>query len=73
MAAKITGAKLELLSSKNPIINSDIDVDSCVTRALSVREKSNLWKRTDELKKMLVSYGLTDKLSEDNKRLLGII
>jgi CRISPR/Cas system Type II protein with McrA/HNH and RuvC-like nuclease domain len=69
--AKITGADLNLLSSKEPIINPNIDVDACVTRALSVREQSNLWKRISELKKMLISYGLIDKLSDKNKRLLG--
>ena len=70
--AKLTGADLKLLSSKKPIINSHIDVDACITRALSVREQSNLWKRIDELKKMLVSYGLADKLSDSNKKLLGL-
>ncbi len=70
--AKLTGADLKLLSSKKPIINSHIDADACITRALSVREQSNLWKRIDELKKMLVSYGLADKLSDSNKKLLGL-
>lgn len=70
--AKLTGADLKLLSSKKPVINSNIDVDACVTRALSVREQSNLWKRINELKKMLVSYGLADKLSDSNKKLLGL-
>ena len=70
--AKLTGADLKLLSSKKPIINSHIDVDACITRVLSVREQSNLWKRIDELKKMLVSYGLADKLSDSNKKLLGL-
>ena len=70
--AKLTGADLKLLSSKKPIINTNIDVDVCVTRALSVREHSNLWKRIEELKKMLVSYGLVSKLSKENKKLLGL-
>jgi len=70
--AKLTGADLKLLSSKKPIVNSHIDVDACITRALSVREQSNLWKRVDELKKMLVSYGLADKLSDSNRKLLGL-
>ncbi len=69
--ARITGADLNLLSSKKPIVNPNIDVDACVTRALSVREQSSLWKRLSELKKMLVSYGLIDKLSNANKKLLG--
>ena len=69
--AKLTGADLDLLSSKRPIINPKIDVDACITRALSVREQSNLRKRLSELKKMLVSYGLMDQLSKKNKKLLG--
>ena len=70
--AKLTGADLSLLSSKKPIVNSHIDVDACITRALSVREQSSLRKRIDELKKMLVSYGLADRLSDSNKKLLGL-
>ncbi|NQT23785.1 hypothetical protein HQ585_00360 [candidate division KSB1 bacterium] len=69
--AKITGANLELLSSKMPIINTNIDVDACVTRLLMVREQSNLNKRLSELKKLLISYNLVDALSNENKKLLG--
>ena len=69
--AKLTGADLHLLSSKRPVINTSIDVDACVTRVLAVREQSNLWKRVSELKKMLISYGLINKLSQENKQLLG--
>lgn len=69
--ARITGADLTLLTSENAIINSNIDVNKCVTRFLTVREKSNLKKRIAELKKLLVSYDLVEKLSEQNKRLLG--
>lgn len=69
--AQITGADLNLLSSKTPIINTNIDVNACVTRTLSVREKSNLKKRLSELKKMLISYDLIDNLSQDNLKLLG--
>ncbi|OGU61396.1 MAG: hypothetical protein A2V66_15860 [Ignavibacteria bacterium RBG_13_36_8] len=70
--AKITGADLTLLTSEQPIINPNIDVNKCVTRFLTVRERSDLIKRIYELKKMLVSYDLVDKLSEENKKLLGI-
>jgi predicted RNA-binding Zn-ribbon protein involved in translation (DUF1610 family) len=69
--AKITGGDLALLSSTVPIVNPNINVDACVTRALSIREGSNLQKRISELKKMLISYGLMDKLSDENKKLLG--
>jgi len=69
--AKITGANLNLLATKEPVINSNIDVNACVTRLLTVREKSNLPKRISELKKLLLSYDLIGRLSEENMRLLG--
>ena len=69
--AKITGADLSLLSSKDPIVNTNIDVDACVSRYLQVREKSNLKKRISELKKLLESNGIVDKLTDKNKKLLG--
>jgi len=71
--AKITGADLSLLSRIDPIVNPNIDVDKCVSRYLNVREKSNLNKRIKELKKLLEDYNLVDKISEENKRLLGYI
>ncbi len=71
--AKITGADLSLLASKTPIINENFDVNQCVTRYLKVREKSNLVKRIFELKKIIVSYGLNDQLSKDNKKILGLL
>jgi len=70
--AKITGANLNLLSSKKPIINVKIDVNACVRRFLKVREKSNLPKRLEELRKLLIDYDLIDKLSAKNKKLLGL-
>ena len=70
--ARITGANLDLLASQEPIINPNIDVNACVSRFLTVREKSNLSKRINELKKMLLSYGLVDNLSDENKNLLGL-
>ena len=69
--AKITGADLTLISSKTPIINTNIDVDACVKRYLQVREKSHLPKRIGELVKILTDYNLVDKLSAANKKLLG--
>lgn len=70
--AKITGADLTLLTSEKPIVNTNIDVNKCVARFLTVREKSNLKKRIAELKKLLVSYDLIEKISKQNKKLLGI-
>lgn len=71
--ARITGANVDLISSKQPILNHNIDVNMGVQRYLQVREKSDLPKRIKEIKKILQVYELVDKLSEDNKRLLGFI
>jgi len=70
--AKITGAELSLLSSKKPIVNSNIDVNRCVERYLQVRENSHLPKRINELKKIINDYSLKDKLTDENKTLLGL-
>lgn len=69
--AKITGADLGLISSKVPVMNSNIDVNKCVERYLRVREKSNLRKRILELKKIIKNYGLIDRLTLGNKKILG--
>lgn len=71
--ARITGADLNLISSKTPVINTNIDVNKCVERYLQVRENSHLPKRIDELKKIITDYELTDSLTDDNKRMLGFI
>ncbi len=68
---KITGADLELLASRAPILNANVDVDACVDRSLKVREKSDLPKRIRELKWLLAKYKLVSKLSSKNKRMLG--
>jgi len=69
--AKITGADLGLISSKVPVMNNNIDVNKCVERYLRVREKSNLRKRISELKKIIKNYGLIDRLTLGNKKILG--
>lgn len=69
--ASITGANLSLLSSKSPVINSDIDVNKGVERYLNVREGSNLSKRIDEIKKIIIDYSLIDRLTPENRKLLG--
>lgn len=71
--AKITGASLELLSSQNPILNKDIDVNACVEKLLVVRSGSNLSKRIKELKLLLNKHELSDKLSQENRQKLGLI
>jgi len=70
--AKITGANLELISSPKPIINKNINVNNGVTRYLQVREMSDLPKRIKEIKKILEVYQLTNNLSDENKKFLGI-
>lgn len=69
--ANIIGADLELMSSKKPIINPNIDVDACVTRMLTVRSATDISRRIKDLKKLLEDYELVENLSEQNKRLLG--
>jgi len=69
--AKITGADLKLISSKQPIMNHNIDVNKGVERYLQVREKSDLPKRIKEIRKILQVYELVDGLSPENKKLLG--
>ena len=71
----ITGADLQLLTSKKPIINPKItskDVNAGVDNYLSVREKSNLEKRVAEIKKIIIEYNLIDKLTEANRKKLGL-
>lgn len=70
--AKITGANLDLLSKKKPEPNPDIDVDACVSRFLTIRESTDLQKRIQTLKKMLVDYELVSKLSKANRQILGL-
>ncbi len=70
--AKITGADLKLISSKQPIMNHNIDVNKGVERYLQVREKSDLPKRIKEIKKILQVYGLVGGLTKENRKLLGL-
>ena len=69
--ARILGADLALLASKEPIINSKIDVDACVTRMLTVRGATDMTKRIKDLKKLLEDYNLVPQLSDENKKILG--
>ncbi len=71
--ARITGADLTLLSSPEPIYNTNIDPNMAVQRYLhKVRSQSTLNKRVKELKKILTEAKLVDKLSDENKKLLGL-
>lgn len=69
--SRITGANLELISRKTPIINRKINVNKGVERYLQVREASDLPKRIAEIKKILEDYDLVENLSPENKKLLG--
>jgi hypothetical protein len=69
--SRLTGADLNLLASRNPIVNPNIDVDACVSRFLTVREHSNLPKRIAELKGLLVAHGLVANVSAQNRKTLG--
>jgi CRISPR/Cas system Type II protein with McrA/HNH and RuvC-like nuclease domain len=69
--ARISGANIDLISNKLPIMNHNIDVNRGVERYLQVREKSDLPKRIKEIKKILLVYELVDNLSLENKKLLG--
>lgn len=70
--SRISGMSLELLTSPTPIYNDKIDVDGCVSKILNGRSGSDLSKRIKELKDLLEHHNLIDKLSEDNKKILGI-
>ncbi|MCQ2311731.1 MAG: hypothetical protein MJZ64_08305 [Paludibacteraceae bacterium] len=69
--AKITGANLELLLSKEPIMNTDIDVNKAFERWTDVRDTSDLHKRIAEFRKVIIDNKLEDKLTEKNKKILG--
>jgi hypothetical protein len=70
--AGITGGDLSLFTSPTPHFNTSIDVNACVARTLKVRERSNLQKRIGNLKKFLQEMGLIDRLTLENRRLLGL-
>lgn len=69
--ARITGADLSLLSRKDPVVNSKIDINACVDLYLNVREKSDLPKRIFELHKIIEDYELEPQLNPSNRALLG--
>ena len=71
--ARITGANLELISSPEPVLNRQIDINKAVERYLQVREKSDLPKRIQEIKKILQIYELVEGLTSENKNLLGFV
>jgi|GEM_PF-408377 len=71
--AKITGANLEFISSKEPIYNMNIDPNKAVERLFgNVRESSHLPKLVQGLKKVILDHDLGWGLTEQNKKLLGI-
>lgn len=70
--ARLVGADLTIIARRRPMVNSDIDVDECVTRMLHVRRATDLSKRVEGLKKLLTDNNLISKLSQENKRMLGL-
>jgi len=69
--ALITGSNLELISSKKPIVNENIDVNACLARMLNVRSATDIARRIKELKKLLEDNNIVNKLSKQNKKMLG--
>jgi len=70
--AKITGANLRLLTSPEPIVNTDIDVNAALEKWLSVRNVSDINKRLGEFRKVIIENGLERLLTDRNKSILGI-
>lgn len=69
--ARITGANLAIISSKKPIVNPNIDVNKCAKRMLTVRGATDLSRRIGDLKKLLQDNELVERLSPENKKMLG--
>ena len=71
--SKITGAPLDLISSKTPIYNMDIDTNKAVEKLFgNVRENSHLPKLVEGLRKVLIEHDLVRTLSPQNQKLLGL-
>lgn len=70
--ARITGADLELISSKEPVINPNIDVNAAIEKYLNVRNNTDLPKRVRELRNIIIKNQLVDDVSEANKKLLNL-
>lgn len=71
--SKLTGAPLELISSKEPIYNLDIDTNKAVSKLFdNVREASHLPKLVQGFKKVLIEHDLVRTLTPQNQKLLGL-
>ena len=71
--SKITGAPLDLISSKTPIYNMNIDTNKAVEKLFgNVRENSHLPKLVESLRKVLIEHDLVRTLSPQNQKLLGL-
>lgn len=71
--SKLTGAPLEFISSKEPIINPDVDPNKAVDKLFNnVREDSHLQKLIQGLKKVLIDFDLVRALTIQNQKLLGL-
>lgn len=70
--SEITGANLDLISSPTPVYNTNIDVDGAIDKFLTVRNSTDLPKRIQELKKIIVDNNLSGLISANNKKRLGL-
>jgi hypothetical protein len=71
--SKLTGAPLELISSKEPIYNKNVDPNKAVSKLFdNVREASHLPKLVQGLKNVLIQHKLVEALTPKNKMLLGL-
>lgn len=69
--AQLTGADLSLITRKEPQLNPHIDVNACVQRMLKVRSATDLSRRVGDIRKLLDGYGLSEQLTDTNRRILG--
>ena len=70
--SRITGANLKILSSPEPVLNHNINVNKGVDKYLNVRNSNDaLPKRVAEIRKVLEAYNLVDQLDDQHKKMLG--
>lgn len=70
--AKLTGANLQLLTASEPVVNANVNVNAGVDRYLNVRNSNvDMNKRIKEIRDVLESYKLIDKLDPQHKSILG--
>lgn len=64
---------MELISSKEPLYNMDIDVNKAASKLLdNVREASHLQKLIQGFKKVLIEHDLVGALTPQYQKMLGL-